>query len=81
MKLLIMQFSPVPCHLSLFGLSTIFSALLSDIPTPCSCVSERQEVSQPHKSTSKIIALFFIFLYKVKGKALPITCQEGPEGE
>jgi hypothetical protein len=52
MKLLIMQFSPTS---SLFGSNILLNTLFSNTLNLCSSLNIRDQVSQPYRTTGKII--------------------------
>ena len=56
-KLLIMQFSPLPCTLSVLGPNILLSTLFSNILSLRSCLKVMDQVSHPHKTTGKIMVL------------------------
>jgi phosphate starvation-inducible membrane PsiE len=60
MKLLITQFSPVACHLSLFDPNILLSTLFSNCLNLYFSLNVRDQVSHPYRTTGKII-IFYIF--------------------
>jgi hypothetical protein len=59
MKLLIMQFSPTPITLSLYG-PNILNSLFSNTLSLCSSLNVRDQDSHPYKTTGKIIVIYII---------------------
>jgi hypothetical protein len=58
MKLLIMQFSPNPVTSSLIGPNILLKTLSSNTLSLCSSLNVRDQVSHPHRTTSKTIVLY-----------------------
>jgi hypothetical protein len=65
MKLLIMQFPPIPVTSSLFGPNIPLNTLFSNTLSLCSSFNVRDQVSQPYRTTVKItvlyIPIYFVF--------------------
>jgi hypothetical protein len=64
MKLLIMQFSPISHHFTLFSPHNLLSTLFSNTLSLCSSISITDYVSHPYRTTGKIILLYIlIFMF------------------
>ncbi|PNF19758.1 hypothetical protein B7P43_G14768 [Cryptotermes secundus] len=61
-KLLIMQFSPTPCHVISLRSNILLSTLFSNILSPCSSLNVRDQVSHPYRTIDKII-VFYILIF------------------
>jgi hypothetical protein len=64
MKLLIVQFLPLPCHLSPLRPKYSSQLAISNSLSLCSSISVSFQVSHPYKRKRKIIVLYsLIFIY------------------
>jgi hypothetical protein len=76
MKLIFMQFSPISRHLISLQTKSSPRTLFSNTLGPCPSLNVRDQVSQPYRTTGKIIVLYILicmFLtadWKTKGSGL-----------
>ena len=61
-KLLIMQFSPLPCTSSLLSPNIVFSTLFSNTLSLRSSLIVSDQISHPYKTTSQIIVLYTLIV-------------------
>jgi hypothetical protein len=64
--------------LSLFGPNILLSTLFSNIPSLCSSLIARDQVSHPYRTTSKIIVLY-ILIFKFFDRSKKEICRYNDE--